>query len=60
MTGRIWITELIRDRTGRVVDTVCDMDGFRGSMSPRTLAEIEQRTPGTVPNIGELFTEGGQ
>lgn len=57
MAGRIWIKEIIRDRTGKIVDTVCDMDGFRGSMSPQTLAEIEERTPGTVPNIGELFID---
>ena len=54
-TGLIWIREIIRDKDGKVIDTVCDMDGIRSHMDPQSLVAINERRPGTVPNLGDLF-----
>ena len=56
-TGLIWIREIIRDKDGKVIDTVCDMDGIRSHMDPQSLVVINERRPGTVPNLGDLFIE---
>lgn len=54
-TGQIWIREIIRNKDGIVIDTVCDMDGIRSHMDPQSLVAINERRPGTVPNLGDLF-----
>lgn len=54
-TGLIWIREIIRDEDGKVIDTVCDMDGIRSHMDPQSLVAINGKKPGTVPNLGDLF-----
>lgn len=54
-TGLIWIREIIRDKDGKVIDTVCDMDGIRSHMDPQSLVAINERRLGTVPNLGDLF-----
>lgn len=54
-TGQIWIREVIRNKDGIVIDTVCDMDGIRSHMGPQSLVAINERKPGTVPNLGDLF-----
>ena len=54
-TGQIWIREIIRNKDGIVIDTVCDMDGIRSHMDPQSLVTINERRPGTVPNLGDLF-----
>lgn len=56
-TGTIWITEIIRDRNGRVIDTVCDMDGIRSHMDPQSLVAINERRPRTVPNLAEMLID---
>lgn len=56
-TGKIWITEIIRNKDGKIIDTVCSMDGIRSHMDPQSLAAIDERRPGTVPNLGDLFME---
>lgn len=56
MSGTILILEVIR-KNGKVVDTVCDMDGFRGHMSPESLVGIWERDHSAVPNIHELIAE---
>ena len=56
-TGLIWIREIIRNKDGRVIDTVCDMDGIRSHMDPESLVQINERKPGTVANLGELFED---
>lgn len=56
-TGQIWIREIIRNKDGIVIDTVCDMDGIRSHMDPQSLVAINERRPGTVPNLGDLFGE---
>ena len=57
MSGIIMIREIIRNKDGRVIDTVCDMDGFRGHMDPKSLIAIWERDHSTVPNIHELTME---
>lgn len=52
-TGLILIREIIRDKDGKVIDTVCDMDGIRSHMDPQSLVAINERRP--VPNLGDLF-----
>lgn len=54
-TGLIWITEIIRNKDGKIIDTVCNMDGFRSHMDPKSLVAINERKPGTVPNLDDLF-----
>lgn len=54
-TGQIWIREIIRNKDGIIIDTVCDMDGIRSHMDPQSLVAINERKPGTVPNLGDLF-----
>lgn len=54
-TGQIWIREIIRNKDSIVIDTVCDMDGIRSHMDPQSLVAINERKPGTVPNLGDLF-----
>lgn len=54
-TGLIWITEIIRNKDGKIIDTICKMDGFRSHMDPESLVRINERRPGTVPNLGVLF-----
>ena len=54
-TGLIWIREIIRNKDGIVIDTVCDMDGIRSHMDPQSLMAINERRLGTVPNLGDLF-----
>lgn len=54
-TGQIWIREIIRNKDGIVIDTVCDMDGIRSHMDPQSLVAINERRPGTVPNLGDIF-----
>ena len=56
-TGLIWIREIIRNKDGKVIDTVCDMDGIRSHMDPQSLVAINERRPGTVANLGELFED---
>lgn len=59
-TGKIWITEIIRNKDGKIIDTVCNMDGIRSHMDPKSLVAINERRPGTVPNLGDLFIEGAE
>ena len=56
-TGQIWIREIIRNKDGKVIDTVCDMDGIRSHMDPQSLVAINERRPGTVPNLAEMFVD---
>lgn len=55
MSGIIMIREIIRNKDGRVIDTVCDMDGFRGHMDPKSLISIWEKNHSAVPNIHELM-----
>lgn len=55
MSGNIYITEIIRNRSGKAIDAKVSMDGFRGFMSPESLVAINERNPGTVVNLCELF-----
>lgn len=55
MSGIITIREIIRNKDGMIVDTVCDMDGFRGHMDPRSLIAIWAKDHSAVPNIHELM-----
>lgn len=54
-TGTIWITEIIRNKDGKIIDTICKMDGIRCHMDPESLVQINERKPGTVANLGDLF-----
>lgn len=54
-TGTIWITEIIRNKDGRIIDTICKMDGIRSHMDPESLVQINERNPGTVANLGDLL-----
>ena len=56
-TGLIWIREIIRNKDGKVIDTVCDMDGIRSHMDPQSLVAINERRPGTVPNLAEMLID---
>lgn len=52
----IWIEEIIRNRDGRIVDTVCRMDGIRSHVDPESLIRIHEER-GTVANIDELIAQ---
>lgn len=57
MTGIIYINEIIRNKDGRIIDTVCTMDGFRTHMDPRSLISIWERDHSSIPNIHEIMQE---
>lgn len=56
-TGLIWIREIIRNKDGIVIDTVCDMDGIKSHIDPQTLVAINKGRPGTVPNLAEMLID---
>ena len=51
----IWIKEIIRNANGTIIDTVCEMDGFRSHMDPKSLIEIYERDHNAVGNYLELM-----
>lgn len=57
MTGIIYINEIIRNKDGRIIDTVCTMDGIRTHMDPRSLISIWERDHSSIPNIHEIMQE---